>query len=229
MNEGEINESHPLRELEKEGGLADPGMSLLVARGGVGKSAALINFALDLLLQGKQVLHFSAGMPSEKTHQYYHKIYNDFIKDIPADQKRTWDDVYHNFTVVSYLEPQNMIADLEQEIQTIITSAKLSPSLIVVDGLEINDQTSATLQAMNRAAQNNKVRILASVRIHRKTDGHVDLDGPLQLVASHTEHIYFMEPEPARDRIKVDKVADNGTLTAMPIYFCPHDFVFRHV
>ena len=72
-------------------------------------------------------------------------------------------------------------------------------------------------------------RILASVCIHRDTEGQVDLEGPLQLVSSHTEHIYFMEPEPAKDRIKVDKVAGDGALTALPIYFCPHDFVFRHV
>nr|MDJ0840041.1 hypothetical protein [Acidobacteriota bacterium] len=119
MSEAELNESHPLRELEREGGLADPGMSLLVARGGVGKSAALINFALDLLLQDKQILHFSVGMPSEKTHQYYQRIHSDFIRDIPESKRKSWDQVYHNFTVISYLEQQNMIADLEKEIQTI--------------------------------------------------------------------------------------------------------------
>jgi len=228
MNEADITESHPLRQLEKEGGLADPGMSILVARSGVGKSAALINFALDLLMQGKQVLHFTAGMPSEKTHQYYKKIYTDFTRAYPATDKKTWDEVYHNFIVISYLEPKNMIDDLEREIGTVISSAKLEPALIIVDGLEINDQTSETLQAIQRAATAHGTRILASVRIHRDTDGHVNLEGPLKLVSSHTEHIYFLEPEPARDRIKVDRVGTNGALHAMPIYFCPHDFIFRH-
>jgi hypothetical protein len=228
MNEADINESHPLRQLEKEGGLADPGMSILVARTGVGKSAALINFALDLLMQGKQVLHFTAGMPSEKTHQYYKKIFTDFTRNYPPAGKRSWEDVYANFIVISYLETANMIADLEREIGTVISSARLEPALIIVDGLEIDEQTADTLQAIQRAATAHGTRILASVRIHRDTDGHVNLEGPLQLVSSHTEHIYFLEPEPSRDRIKVDRVGSNGALHAMPIYFCPHDFVFRH-
>ena len=71
MSEADVNESHPLRQLEQGGGLTDPGMSLLVARSGVGKSAALINFALDLLLQGKQVLHFTVGMPHDKHPQTF--------------------------------------------------------------------------------------------------------------------------------------------------------------
>jgi len=227
MSEAEISDSHPLRQLEQGGGLADPGMSLLVARSGVGKSAALINFALDLLLQGKQVLHFTAGMPSEKTHQYYHKIYNDYTRHYPDQKKLSWEEVYHNFIVISYLEPGNMIADLEKEISTIITSASLNPHLIVVDGLEINEQTADTLRAINRAACTHKTRILASVRIHRTADGGVDLDGPLALISSHTEHIYYLEPEPSKDRIKVDKVT-NGGLTELPLYFCPHDFIFRN-
>jgi len=228
MSEADNNESHPLRQLEKEGGLADPGMSLLVARSGVGKSAALINFALDLLLQGKHVLHFTADMTSEKAHQYYQKIYNDFSRSYPGSERPSWDDVYQNFTVISYLEPMNMIQDLEKEIGTVIESANVSPALIVVDGLEINDQTPDTLQSIQRAATAHKTRILASIRIHRDTNGHVDLERPLKLVANHTDFIYFLEPEPSRDRIKVDKVGQDGALTAMPFYFCPHDFVFRH-
>lgn len=228
MSEAEVTESHPLRQLEKEGGLADPGMSLLVARSGVGKSAAMINFALDLLIQGKQVLHFTVGMPSEKTHQYYKEIYGDFVRDIPPEDLRSWDDVYHNFTVVSYLEPENLIADLSNEIDTVITSARLNPALILIDGLEINDQSHDSLSEITKAAQTHNARILASVIIHRTGEGDVDLDGPLKLVAGHTEHIYFMEPEPAKDRIKVDKVAQDGSLNALPIYFCPHNFVFRH-
>ena len=224
MSEEDINECHPFRMLDEQGGLPETGIGLLIARSGVGKSAALINFALDLLLQGKQVLHFTVGMPSDKTHQYYKRIYSEYTRNYPITKRKSWDEIYHNFVVISYLDSNVMIKDLEREIGTIVSSAKLTPSLILVDGLDIDESTATNLDQMRSAAKTNHIPLLASMRIHRANNGHVDLDSPLKAAEHHTDRIFFLEPQ--NNRINLEVLSSAGS-KALPVYFCPHDFIFR--
>jgi len=220
------NESHPPHLLQENGGLLNPGMNLLIARSGVGKSAAMINFALETLLQGKHVLHFTAGMTSEKAHHYYQEIFADFQRLYPATQNVSWDEIYHRFIVISYLEPNAMISDLEKEIETICSSAHLEPGLILVDGLDVDAETNNNLDKMKSLAAKRGTRILASLRIHRAKDGHLDLDGSVNMAKAHTDRIYFLEPAPSQDRINLELMSGE-TPSLLPIYFCPHNFVFK--
>jgi hypothetical protein len=220
------NESHPLHLLQEKGGSLNPGMNLLIARSGVGKSAAMINFALATLLQGKHVLHFTAGMTSEKTHHYYKEIFTDLQRLYPNVQKVGWEDIYHRFIVISYLEPNAMISDLDKEIETICKSANLQPGLIIVDGLDIDDETSAHLDKVKSVASKREMQILASLRIHRAKDGHLDVDGSVNMAKAHTDRIYLMEPAPSQDRINLELFSDNGN-SHLPVYFCPHNFIFK--
>jgi hypothetical protein len=221
------NESHPLHLLQEKGGALNPGMNLLIARSGVGKSAAMINFALETLLQGKHVLHFTAGMTSEKVHHYYQEIFADFQRLYPVSQMVSWDAIHHRLIVISYLEPNAMIGDLEKEIDTICQSAHLEPGLILVDGLDVDGETTHHLDKMKSVAVKSGTRILASLRIHRAKDGHLDLDGSVSMAKAHTDRIYFLEPAPSKDRINLELMSNEGP-SLLPIYFCPHNFVFKN-
>jgi hypothetical protein len=227
MSEADVNEGQPFRVLGDKVDLPNSDLSLVIARSGVGKSAALINFALEMLIQGKQVIHFTAGMTSEKAHQYYQEIFNDHISSYPPATKVTWDTIYNNFMVVSYMDPANMISDLQDELNTIISSSNLNPELILVDGLEVHDQTSQDLGRIKAVAMNGKVPLVASMRIHRTGEGNIDLDGPFKIARAHTDHIYFLEPAPEKDRINLERVSDPTHAQLLPIFFCPHNLIFR--
>ena len=226
MNAEDVIESHPLRLLEEKKTLPRGEVSLLLARSGVGKSAALINFALDEIFQGKNVFHFSAGMPSEKTHQYYQKVFNDYTRHYPTAKVLHWEDIYQHFMVISYLDPGKMVRDLDTEIGTVLTGTEITPSLIVVDGLDHTSETKDQIAEMSKVAKHRQVKILVSLRIHRKENGDEDLEGPYQAAKDHVSHIYWMEPAPDKDRINLEYVTPKGN-ELLPVYFCPHDFVFR--
>ncbi len=227
MNAEDVIESHPLRLLEGDKAIPKGEISLLLARSGVGKSAALINFALNEILQGNHVLHFSAGMASEKTHHYYQKIFNDYTKHHPEVPNGSWEEVYHHFTVVSYLDAGKMIEDLDTEIDTIISSTQVRPTLIVVDGLDFPEEADRKhLAAMEAVARKYNVKLLASLRIHRKMAGEVDLEGPFNQAKAFSSHIYFLEPDPERDRINLELINASGK-ELLAVSFCPHDFIFR--
>lgn len=201
------------------------GLSLFLARSGVGKSAVLINLALDQLNQGKQVLHFTVGMASEKTHEFYKEVWQDYHKHHASDT--TWDDIYNHFTVVSYRESGNLIDDLEAEMATIVDSAKIKPSLVLVDGLEVNQQTADDLARIKAVAAKFHAPFVAAMNIHRNGNGAVDLEGPIAIAKENTNQVYWLEPSPEHDRINIEKMTDATHATLQNVFFCPHDLVFK--
>ena len=226
MSQGEGAESHPLRLLDQSTSLPEAELSVILARSGVGKSAALINFAIDAIQRGQQVLHYCSGMSSERVHQYYQEIFNHHEHDKADAPYDSWESLYYRFLVISYLDPDKMIADFDGETQTLLQSTKVDPGLIIVDGLDYSENTAASLNELKDAAAKYKVRILASIRIHRTDDGTINVDDPVMAASSVTDHIYFMEP--AKGRINIEFLK-NGSTRELPIYFCPHDLVFRPV
>ncbi len=224
MSVEDVIESHPLRLLDDETKIPNGELSLLLARSGVGKSAVLINFALDRILQGERVLHFTAGMTSEKTHQYYQEILADHTRHYPQTNEFSWEATNRMFTVISYLESDQMIADLDAEAETLIASAHLSPGLVIVDGLDFDDHAEQSLKLLKSFAAKHGTKVLASMLIHRKPNGAIDVDSPVDVARAYSNHIYFMEPK--KERIHLEFLASSGS-RQLPFYFCPHDFIFR--
>ncbi|CAM2065392.1 hypothetical protein SCOR_08430 [Sulfidibacter corallicola] len=220
----EVNDNHPLRLLDEKTGLPNAELSLILARSGVGKSAALINFGIDTLLKGQQILHFSAGMDSEKVHDYYQEIYQSFVRFNPEDKDHPWDELNTHLMVISYRDPDRMIADIDDEIKTIHESAKLSPALVIVDGLDFDNRTDDSLNVLKQLAATHEVRVLAAMRVHRNQHGSIDLEGPRSVAMAHTDHIYFLEAD--KDRVHVEFQTQDGQVE-LPIYFCSHELIFR--
>lgn len=221
----EVIDNHPLRLLDEKTGIPEAGLSVVLARSGVGKSAALINFALDTLLQGKKVLHFSAGMDSEKVHDYYQEIFQELSNAFPEFRGITWAEINQRLLVISYREANHMMQELDRELTTLEDNAHVEPSLLIVDGLDMDDASNEHLAILkDKAAKAHGYKTLASMTIHRHEDGSINLDDPVDMVKAFSNHIYFLEP--AQDRIKMDFMTDEGMLQ-LPIYFCPHDLVFK--
>ena len=74
MGNNDIVLNNPLRALglEDQAGKGNkPVMGLVMARAGLGKTAILVQFALDCMLLGNKVLHVSIGEGIEKTRTWY--------------------------------------------------------------------------------------------------------------------------------------------------------------
>jgi len=220
----EVIDNHPLRLLDEKTGLPEAELSVVLARSGVGKSAVLINFALDTLLRGKRVLHFAAGMDSERVHDYYQEIFQELSKEVPQFGKVHWPELNQLLMVVSYRDADRMVNDLEKELNTIKDHAHLEPALLVVDGLDGDEASEDNLNTLKAISKSYGYKTIASLTIHRDASGSVDLESPSDLVKSHSNHVYFLEP--AQNKIKVDFLTDSG-LQQLPIYFCPNDLIFK--
>src|ERR1700748_1793703 len=79
MYRKEVNERSPMRVFEKSmhGGLGQGNVGLACARHGVGKTAVLVQIALDDLLRDRKVLHISHEHAVDHVRAYYDEIFHD--------------------------------------------------------------------------------------------------------------------------------------------------------
>ena len=73
---------NPLRAWEPDTGhnTATPRMGLVVAPRGAGKTAVLVQFALDSVLRGNRVIHVSIGQSLEKTKEWYEDLFQELSR-----------------------------------------------------------------------------------------------------------------------------------------------------
>ena len=81
MYRKEVNERSPMRVFEESihGGLGRGKVGVLVARAGVGKTALLVQIALDDLLRNRKVLHISHLNAVDHVRSFYDEIFHDLV------------------------------------------------------------------------------------------------------------------------------------------------------
>ena len=73
---------NPLRAWEPDTGrnTATPRLGLVIAPRGAGKTAVLVQFALDSVLRGNRVIHVSIGQSLEKTKEWYEDLFQELSR-----------------------------------------------------------------------------------------------------------------------------------------------------
>ena len=90
MDREDLITSNPLRVLGLDN-KAEEGrqsLGLVMARAGLGKTAILVQIALDSMLRGNRVLHVSIGESIEKTRDRYDEILSLMVERL-SDEART--------------------------------------------------------------------------------------------------------------------------------------------
>jgi KaiC/GvpD/RAD55 family RecA-like ATPase len=78
MIKKELVERSPVRILEKstKGGVGQGNIGVIASRKGIGKTAVLVQIAMDKLLQGKHVIHVSFTAHTDYIIAWYENIFN---------------------------------------------------------------------------------------------------------------------------------------------------------
>src|SRR3954447_25835064 len=79
MYRNDLNARSPMRVFERSihGGLGRGNVGVVAARAGVGKSAMLVQIALDDLLRDRKVLHISHEHAVDHVRAYYDEIFHE--------------------------------------------------------------------------------------------------------------------------------------------------------
>ena len=190
--------NNPLRALglaEKAGGTVQAMMGLVMARAGLGKTAILVQFALDCMLLGNKVLHVSIGEGVDKTRAWYDDILSlltdgEKIESIP--------EVMKNRMIMTFKESSFSKAKLEERLDDLVQQNVYKPECLIIDGYDFENNDKKSLEELRTFMNGRGLKMIWFSAVSHRDDNRVSLDGvpaPCHEVDSLFDTVLLIKPE----------------------------------
>src|SRR4051812_4439383 len=179
MYRKDVNDRSPMRVFEKSihGGLGRGNVGVVAARAGVGKTALLVQIALDDLLRDRKVLHISHKHAVDHVRSYYDEIFRDLAEtsklDDPAGVKL---DIERNRLLYSQVtqatnEPpsqrggRSSIGNILHAVAFARDVAHFEPDVVILDGLDFQHASAEAMVALAQLASERSVELWLSANV----------------------------------------------------------------
>jgi hypothetical protein len=190
---------NPLRLMGQESEEIIPpgGCGAVLARAGVGKTALMIQLALNTLLSGKNVLHVSLNDPVDKVTLWYREVFSRLAQQYNISEiNRLWDTILPHRFIMTFKIEGFSVPKLEERLTDLTEQGIYRPHMVLIDGLPFDGPNRDALEALKRLTQKYEMQTWLSVKTHRHE--MPDSDGmPPQLfnVDDLFEVIIQLQPE----------------------------------
>ena len=164
MAKQELFDRSPIRAFDNatNGGLKAGEIGLVTSKKGLGKTSVLVQFGMDKLLDGKQLVHVSFDQHSENVISWYEGIFTEIAKkkSLPnADEVKA--SIMRNRTILNFNQ-ENF--DLQKVVNTLnaLKAGGISVAGVVIDGVDLSKVTEDEMQSVKAYAKAAKVSIWMS-------------------------------------------------------------------
>lgn len=174
---------NPLRLLghENETIIRPGNFGAVLARHGVGKTAMVIQIALNSLLQQKNVLHISLDEPVGKVSLWYQEMFERLAQQYKVAQiDQLWDAIVPHRFIMTFRTEGFSAPQLEERLTDLTTQSIFVPEMIIIDGLSFGEDNRQDLTALRELAQSQSTPIWFTMTTHRHEDPAED-GLPIQL------------------------------------------------
>jgi len=197
MVSNDLRVNNPLRVLglEEKVEKGSHSMGLVMARAGLGKTAILVQFALDCILQGNKVLHVSIGESVDKTRAWYDDILSlltegEKIEMIPGIMK--------NRMIMTFKESSFSKAILEERFDDLVQQDIFKPDCLIIDGYDFDKNDAESLDELRTFMNSRGLKMIWFSAVCHRSDERASEDGvpaPCHDVASLFETVLLINPE----------------------------------
>jgi hypothetical protein len=160
---------NPLRHLgfEREEILPLGCFGAVLANAGVGKTALLVQLALNSMLRSCNVLHISLNDPVNKVTLWYRELFHRLSGQYEAPQvNQLWDSVLPHRFIMTFRVESFSVPKLEERLNDLTVQGIFKPEMMIIDGLHCDAPQRPLLEALKGLAQKNGVRIWFTVHSH---------------------------------------------------------------
>lgn len=190
---------NPLRLMaqDKEDTLRPGDFGALLARAGLGKTALLVQLALDSLIQDRKVLHISLGDPVKKVCLWYEEVFRNISVQYGIRQPdRLRDEILPHRLIMTFNVDSFSVPKLEERLTDLREQNIFSPRIILIDGLAFEGDIRTSLTALKKLAKDQGMSVWFTVRIHRhQAPGPDGLPLPVSGIDDLFEAILQLQPE----------------------------------
>ncbi len=243
MYRKEVNERSPMRVFERSihGGLGPGNVGAIVARPGVGKTALLVQIALDDLMRDRKVLHITHEHPVDRVRSYYDEIFHELaITYQLAQPQMVRLEVERNRLIYSHLDHviqgppshrggTSSVSRINETVNFSKTVAHFQPQTIIIDGFDFEGAKDEAMAALKKLAADVGAELWLSAKSqHEHIDGplsQADARGvtpkPLRRFYDGLQVIVLLQSDGDAVRLQLLKDHDNPDLTALHLSLDP--------
>ena len=208
MTKEDLIRNNPLRALglgEKlESG--NQGLGLVMARAGLGKTAILVQIALDFMLRGDKVLHLSIGESVDKARSWYDDIFALTTAEMNDGERQEIEpEVMRNRMIMTFKESSFSLAILEERLDDLVKQDVYKPDCLIVDGFDFATGDVETLQGFAELMSKKGLDAIWFSAVSHRGDKRVSESGipaPCHEMDEMFSSVLFINPE--AEAIKLD-------------------------
>ena len=163
-----LTQQNPLRVLNMS---KDSQMSLVMARAGFGKTALLVQIALDAILRGKRVIHVSIGQSIEKTKTWYDDILQLVLQGHSVDRPHELIDMVNRHRMIMTFQASAFSRSrLEERLNDLVLQDIFRPNCLIVDGFDFASADRDALEDIKGLVETMGLQAWFSAIRHRGDD-----------------------------------------------------------
>ena len=170
MLKKEIIYRNPLIGLgyESEDILPDGGFGAVMAHAGVGKTALLVQMALNTMLREKNVLHISLHEAVSKVDIWYHELFQNIAYTFDDSEiKEYWEKIQPRRFIMIFKVENFSVLKLEERLIELMEQNIFRPHTLIIDGFKFEEVGRSPLAHLKELAKKHAIRIWFTVHAHR--------------------------------------------------------------
>ena len=212
MGKEDLVSNNPLRALglEKEDGADGRRVGLIMARAGLGKTAILVQIAMDSMLRDNKVLHVAIGEGVEKTRTWYDDILGLMKEEKKIENfQQVVEDVMKNRMIMTFKENSFDAAKLEERMEDLVQQGIFKADCLVVDGFDFADANSAAaIDELKGFMEKNDLKMIWFSAVSHRGDERVSANGvpaPCHEIDGAFDTVLLISPEDNGIKLKTLK------------------------
>ena len=211
MQKEDLIKKNPLRVLNplSAESLPDHRMGLVMARAGLGKTAILVQIAMDSMLRGQKVLHVSVGEGLEKARAWYDDIFKYIADGFQLEgAAEIENELMRNRMIMTFKEAAFNRLKLEERLNDLVSQNIFRPDIVVVDGYDFTETNYESIMDLKEMMASMNAQVWFSALRHRDDD-RLSADGvpaPCHEIDGLFDTVIILRPE--QGAILLDIVKD---------------------
>ncbi|MBW2558174.1 MAG: AAA family ATPase [Deltaproteobacteria bacterium] len=169
MLKKDLNSRHPLGTREDEIDILSKGeFGAVLSRAGVGKTAFLVQLAINTMMKNRNVLHISMNDPVDKITLWYEELFQHLTqRNAVEEANQLWESLLPHRFIMTFRVAGFSVPRLIERLTDLTGQDIFHPDMVIIDGLEFNESTRECLADLKSLAGEQSFHAWFSVHTHR--------------------------------------------------------------
>lgn len=201
---------NPIRALEPETGVnvIPYRMGLVIARRGTGKTALLVQVALDSLLRGNRVLHLSIGQSLDRAKAWYEDLFQELSRTYRLDHVgEVHDEIARRRLIMTFQASGFSFPKMEERLNDLVFQDIFRPDCMVVDGFDFERAGRDQVQELLELTRAMSLHTWFSAVRHRENPrvSALGVPAPCDAFEDLFDTILLLDPEEKGNTLRMLK------------------------